>query len=93
MGAIITSGYTTWIHEPQRARSGELNFGAWWKMEGARWRVSWIEDTGEFYAAELGTADRFIVIGHFDTKKDANNMMRHWFEGNNLRALIHKVES
>ncbi len=92
MATTITSGYNLWIHAPPRADSGELNFGTWWKMGGKLWRVSWIEKTGELYASELGTADRFVVLGHFAHRKDVNQFMRQWFEGNNLGALIHRLQ-
>jgi hypothetical protein len=89
----ITSGYSTWIRQPLREKSGEVNFGAWWELEGARWRVSWIEATGELYAAEVGVTDRFVVLGRFENKKDINQKMQHWFEGGNLDALIQRLKS
>jgi hypothetical protein len=90
MMAMVTSGYKAWMHHPQRARSEELTFGAWWKMDGKRWRVSWIVKTGELYASQLD-ADHFILLGHFRDRKAVNQMMREWFEGNNLSALIHRL--
>ncbi len=92
MAATIASGYDKWIHTPHRVESEELNFGAFWKLEGRRWRVSWVESTGELYASELGAADRFIVLAHFADKKSVNLVMRQWYDGNNLRGLISKLQ-
>ncbi len=42
-----------------RERSPERDFGVWWKDEGRdypRWRVSWVELTGEVYAVEATAA-------------------------------------
>lgn len=42
-----------------RRRSGEVDFGVMWCQETERWptyRVSWIEETGEFYAIRLASA-------------------------------------
>jgi hypothetical protein len=91
MSVGITSGYNVWIHETRRAKSSELNFGAWWEMEGTQWRVSWIEDTGELYAAELAS-DRYLVLGHFATKRDISRMMHNWFDGDNLAALVRRLK-
>src|SRR5581483_8127983 len=85
----IRSGYKTWMMEPSRASSNEVKHGAWWRTDGAYWRVSWIEATNEFYAAELGKTDRFVFLGNFE-KKDIDALMRLWFDGDNLGLLIQK---
>lgn len=38
--------------DPRRARSGEADFGVWWREQTnfPVWRVSWVKDTGEVYA-------------------------------------------
>ncbi len=83
-------GYETWIQEPSRATSRELEFGAWWVMEGTHWRVAWIEDTGELDAADPNT-DRVLVLGHF-ARRDIHNRMRAWFNGDDLQALIQHLQ-
>ncbi len=85
----IRSGYETWIKNPSRAASSEIHHGAWWRTAGAYWRVSWLEATNEFYAAELGSTDRFVFLGNFE-KKDIAALMRGWFDGDNLSLLIQK---
>ena len=92
MAAAIGSGYQAWIRASQRSQSEQLSFGAFWRLEGKRWRVSWVESTGELYASEIGSADRFIVLARYANKKDVNLVMREWFDGNNLRGLIHKLQ-
>ncbi len=85
------TGYEIWIQEASRAKSRELEFGAWWVMEGTHWRVAWIEDTGELYAAEQAT-DRFLLLGHF-TRRDIHTRMRAWFSGDDLNALIQHLQA
>ena len=87
----IKSGYDVWMHESRRAESTEVHYGAWWTMNGTHWRVSWIEGTGELYAMELGASDRFILIGKFETKKEIQQKMRGWFDGDDLAALVQRL--
>jgi hypothetical protein len=89
----IRSGYDLWMRDARRANSNQVNYGAWWTLNGTHWRVSWIEGTGELYAMEVGATDRFILIGEFETKKDIQQKMRGWFDGDNLRALIQRLVS
>jgi len=40
----------------ERRNSGEADYGCWWRAPGLgwpRWRVSYIQKTGEIYATEL----------------------------------------
>ncbi len=83
-------GYEAWIQETNRAASRELEFGAWWVMDGTHWRVAWIENTGELYAAEQAS-DRVLVLGHF-ARRDIHNRMREWFNGDDLSALIQHLK-
>ncbi|MFQ5858409.1 MAG: hypothetical protein ACE5LU_22640 [Anaerolineae bacterium] len=79
----IRTGYEEWINDPARRRSPELDFGVWWKVHGRdfpRWRVSWIDDTGELYARELGT-DRFIILGIYETEEKVERRMDGWASG------------
>jgi hypothetical protein len=85
----IRYGYDSWINELPRAVSGELGFGTWWRTDGAHWRLSWIEDTGELFAVELEARDRFVFLGKF-AKKDINTLMRGWYGGDNLSLFIQK---
>jgi hypothetical protein len=40
---------------PAARRSGERDYGVWWKDEhGGNWRVSWVYATGDVYAIRLG---------------------------------------
>ena len=48
----------------------------------ARWRVSWIQDTGELYAKELSPdSERMIVLGHYPTREAVEAKMSGWAEG------------
>jgi hypothetical protein len=91
LGTVV-SGYEAWINEPARAASGEVSFGAWWRSDGAYWNVLWIEDTGELCAVELGETDRFVFMGNF-LKKEINETMRRWFDGDNLTLLIQRFSA
>jgi hypothetical protein len=71
--------------DPRRERSGELDYGVQWteRMQiFPRWRVSWVEATGEFYAYnELNNDDgRLVVIGIAATREDAERVMEGWDE-------------
>ena len=49
---------------PERRRSGEADYEAYWTEGGARWprwRVSYVQATGEVYAVELGGPERSRV--------------------------------
>jgi len=55
-----------------------------------RWRVSWIEATGELYAVEqaLPKTDRFIVITVIKTREAIDKRMEGWAEGEFGKALL-----
>lgn len=76
-----------WLAEPNRARSGESDFGCHWRHEselgqaifGGR-RISWIEDTGELYA-ECQRDKRGIVFDKLFAKpRDIERLMKGWAE-------------
>lgn len=49
----------------ERRRSGEADYGVWWTEPGRdwpRWRVSYIQKTGEVYAVQL-TGGRVELLG------------------------------
>lgn len=62
----IRTAFGEWISTPERERSPEVDCGGWWTLHGdahemPRWRVSWIEKTGELYAA-AERQDKYIVL-------------------------------
>jgi hypothetical protein len=45
----------------------------------ARWRVSWIRDTGELYAKHLlPNSDQFIILGNYETEAQVEKRMEGW---------------
>lgn len=65
---------------PKRERSGELDFGVWWRdstMPGHTFRISFIQDTGEFYAVDQQN-DNVEVIGHAENYDEAEEMLKGW---------------
>jgi hypothetical protein len=69
--------------DEKRRKSPEVDFGAWWGLlnrNDEKWRVSWIEDTGELYAACRGTV---IVLGVYKTREEVEERMRGWEEQRN----------
>jgi hypothetical protein len=47
-----------------------------------RWRVSWIEDTGELYARDLAmNSERVIVLGRYPTRAAIEERMDGWAAG------------
>lgn len=58
------------------------DYGYWW-VKGStlwpRWRVTWVESTGELYAKELvPTNARFVVLGVYPTKAEIDARMAGW---------------
>ena len=50
--------------------------------DAGRWRVSWIDDTGELYAKHLAHgSDAMIVLGHYPTSEAVEERMEGWAEG------------
>lgn len=90
MKKAVSSGFNAWRQDSQRSGSAQVDFGAWWEMGGSNWRVAWIQNTGELYAAELGLSDRFLLLGKFATKKEVNQTMQRWNEGADLAALLRR---
>lgn len=85
-------GHKLWMAEGERSQSPQVQFGAWWEMEGSLWRVSWIEKTGDLFATELKATDRYMILGHFPTRKDLRQALGGWFGGNSLPALINRLD-
>ena len=83
--------YKNWIEELTRAKSGEVDFGVNWtlngraaysraELEGNReqlWRVSWIENTGELYAVEAGPG-RFVLLAKLDIREEVEKALSGW---------------
>ena len=50
----------------ERRRSGEADYGVWWtepNQNWPRWRVSYIQKTGEIYAVELVERGQVKLLG------------------------------
>lgn len=86
----IGPGYQRWI-QGERDASREIEFGTWWRLDETFWRVSWIEATGELYAVERKPSDRFVVFCCLN-KKQVTDLMRKWFDGDNLHALFGRFQ-
>jgi hypothetical protein len=65
---------------PRLAMLGSQLVGVLSAEAGGRWRVSWIDDTGELYAKHLAT-DAMIVLGHYPTREAVEVRMKGWAEG------------
>jgi hypothetical protein len=89
MERVISPGYKAWMGETARAASKELQFGTWWRLDATYWRVAWLEATGELYAVERGTNDHFVVIRCLE-KKEISALMRNWYDGDDLNALLQR---
>ncbi len=86
----ITKGYAEWMQTLERTASKKIEFGNWWRLNKTFWRVSWIEATGELYAVEQRpVTDRFVLLTLLD-KKQVTDLMRKWFDGNELEALFNR---
>jgi len=97
----IQCGYNDWIAAPERARSGERDFGVNWMRAGKRfgrsWRISFIDATGELYAVEQGPercGTRYLVIAQFADEAAAERAMTGWAEAmQNLDAIVRQVRT
>lgn len=86
----IAKGYAEWMQALERTPSKKIEFGNWWRLNKSYWRVSWIETTGELYAVEQRPpTDRFVMLTLLD-KKQVTDLMRKWFDGNELEALFNR---
>jgi hypothetical protein len=67
------------MSKPERARSRQVTYGdAWTKVEPfPRYRVSWIERTGELFAVVMPDKD-VEIIGIFKTRKEVDRFMGNW---------------
>lgn len=79
--------YERFINEKVRKESPEVDFGCWWGLEkrdseSDKWRVSWIENTGELYAY-CWTKNIAIVLGIFKTREEVEERMKGWSDFNN----------
>lgn len=73
----------TFFGDPDRAGSGEVDFGVWWSEDAQRyprWRVSWIEKTGELYAVSLdhGAVSRVEIFGSFGSRDRVEAALAGW---------------
>jgi hypothetical protein len=92
---VIQTGYE------KRSASGEVDFGCWWTLRGnerefPRWRVSWIENTGELYACQM-TKDKLIVLGVIPERQEVERVLEGCSDSeseiyHNLRALSRRIE-
>lgn len=98
---VILDGYRDWIAmDKRRMASKEIDYGLYWTRTGSerefpRWRVSWIETTGELYAAQP-TKDRFILLGTIPLRDRLDVLMEGWAESgseiyHNLKALARRM--
>ena len=85
----ISAGFAGWMQAEHRAASKEIEFGKWWRLDDSYWRVAWLEATNELYAVEAGKSDRFILLARLE-RKDVHTLMKNWFDGDNLSALLHR---
>jgi hypothetical protein len=79
----IQTGYKVWAAMPRRALSPEVDYGVQWGLHARRdfptWRVSLLVDTGEIFAVELQSMDRFAVLGVVEPdRKAAETALAGW---------------
>ena len=96
----LERGYEVWIRSPERWESQELDFGVHWTLQKRgitlKFRVSWIEKTGELYAVSLCPKRNFyVVLGRFKTEQEVEKAMDGWAElmwqKDSLRKLAERL--
>lgn len=78
--------FRIWHEAPERLASRELDFGCRWMeltpsgtvLDAPRWRVSWIEQTGELYGRQLSEYPRWHVLGVYRTRGEVEELLRGW---------------
>lgn len=75
------------VPDIDRRLSGEVDFGVWWARPGVempRYRVSWVENTGELYSiAQTGgrkTAGPVELLAHIEQRKALEELLDGWAE-------------
>jgi len=61
-----TSIEAFYADKPERAQSGEADYGVWWTAPGLswpKWRVSYVHKTGEVYAVQLAGPGLLKILG------------------------------
>jgi len=56
--------------DERRRRSPELDYGVWWEHRGVRYRITWVDATGELIAVQL-TPPRAIPMSVLRAELDA----------------------
>jgi hypothetical protein len=81
MNAIFESINDFYVADSRRLYSGEVDFGVLWR-DGQMWptyRVSWVMETGEFYAIRLsGRHDRVELLGTVEGRTAAEDALDGW---------------
>lgn len=81
--------FSKWIAKSEfftekRLRSPEIDFGVWWRngKEYPTFRVSYIKDTGEFYAINNQTKTVSLLgkIKPTDSYEEAEHVLKSWSE-------------
>jgi hypothetical protein len=86
-------GYGGWKNDPFRSGSKETDLGCWWTYldrRRPRWRVSWIERTGELYAVQVAIPHMFIELGVF-TREEIEEKMKGWADHYRLEWVMECV--
>ena len=67
---------------PERKKSKEVDFGVSWKSIQNKdpHRISWVEQTGEFYVVNLRTREVQVANLKAKTRKEAEEIMNNWTE-------------
>jgi len=102
----IQKGYKSWIQDTDARRlSPEFDYGGWWTFGGTnefdRWRVSWIESTGELYAANE-RKDEYILLAKTGSGREQERYVDNLLEGwanpespifHNLQAAYEQIQA
>jgi hypothetical protein len=61
----LQKGLSKFITDPNRITSREIDFGAWWNLEGypkRHFSVSWVESTGDLYVWDKSNDEYAVVL-------------------------------
>lgn len=81
MPILPSQNYRKWIQESPRLVSEQIDLGSNWTLNHlsiSKYRLSWIENTGELYAVNLYTADEFILIATIPTEPELDRILSDW---------------
>jgi hypothetical protein len=82
-GLQYASSAEFYANRPDRKRSREVDFGVWWQdgvVNWPRYRVSWVDATGEVVAVKMAGDESVVVLGVIEDEAELERRLDGWAE-------------